>query len=399
MWFQSKAKRPPIPVENNSLQHAQVFHTLHEIPAEQWNRLTGDSFPFAEHAYLLALEDGRCVGADPGWEPRYLTLWEGDHLVGATYLYRKMNSNGEYIFDWDWANAYHRYGYPYFPKLTSAVPFTPATGPKLLVHSDAEHTKALQLELVKQALHLMRQEECSSLHFLFIPEDEVAIFEEAGMLTRHSFQFHWQNPGYSHFEEFLAALKSKRRKEILRERRQVKEQGLDIELLTGADIQPEHCQVMYQLYLTTIDKKWAIPYLSFEFFQQVFRSLSGQVVLLLARKEGEVVAGTINYHKGEHLYGRYWGCLEDFRSLHFELCYYRLIEYAIEQGITRFEAGAQGAHKIQRGFLPNLTYSAHWIEHPSFRRAIADFIEDEKKSIQKNVADNPELSPFKQPSC
>ena len=396
MWFRSKTDVSSTAFQTDSNLHQQVFHSLREVPPESWNRLIGDAFPFAEYDYLLALEEGHCVGIEPGWEPRYLTLWEGKQLQAACYLYRKTNSNGEYIFDWDWANAYQRYGQRYFPKLTSAVPFTPATGPKLLVAADASNPRELQRQLLASALELAQQEGCSSLHFLFIPAEEREIYEAAGLLLRHSFQFHWQNQGYVSFEDFLSRLRSKRRKEILRERRQVQEQGLEIILLRGEEIEPKLCRVMYDFYLTTIDRKWAMPYLSYEFFQYIFTHFRDQLVLALARKQGRWVAGTINYHKGPHLFGRYWGCRQDFRSLHFELCYYRLIEYAIEQGVQRFEAGAQGAHKIQRGFLPNLTYSAHWIAHPAFHRAIGEFIEEEKRSIQNNIEENPELSPYRQ---
>lgn len=396
MWFRSKTDVSSTALQTDSNLHQQVFHSLREVAPESWNRLIGDAFPFAEYDYLLALEEGHCVGIEPGWEPRYLTLWEGKQLQAACYLYRKTNSNGEYIFDWDWANAYQRYGQRYFPKLTSAVPFTPATGPKLLVSADASNPREFQQQLLASALELVQQEGCSSLHFLFIPAEECEIYEAAGLLLRHSFQFHWQNQGYGSFEDFLSRLRSKRRKEILRERRQVQEQGLEVILLRGEEIEPRLCRVMYDFYLTTIDRKWAMPYLSYEFFQYIFTHFRDQLVLALARKQGRWVAGTINYHKGPHLFGRYWGCRQDFRSLHFELCYYRLIEYAIEQGVQRFEAGAQGAHKIQRGFLPNLTYSAHWIAHPAFHRAIGEFIEEEKRSIQSNIEDNPELSPYRQ---
>lgn len=396
MWFRSKTDVSSTALQTDSNLHQQVFHSLREVAPKSWNRLIGDAFPFAEYDYLLALEEGHCVGIEPGWEPRYLTLWEGEQLQAACYLYRKTNSNGEYIFDWDWANAYQRYGQRYFPKLTSAVPFTPATGPKLLVAADASNPRELQQQLLASALELVQQEGCSSLHFLFIPAEEREIYEAAGLLLRHSFQFHWQNQGYGSFEDFLSRLRSKRRKEILRERRQVQEQGLEVILLRGEEIEPKLCRVMYDFYLTTIDRKWAMPYLSYEFFQYIFTHFRDQLVLALARKQGRWVAGTINYHKGPHLFGRYWGCRQDFRSLHFELCYYRLIEYAIEQGVQRFEAGAQGAHKIQRGFLPNLTYSAHWIAHPAFHRAIGEFIEEEKRSIQSNIEDNPELSPYRQ---
>ncbi len=396
MWFRSKTDVSSTALQTDNNLHQQVFHSLREVAPESWNRLIGDAFPFAEYDYLLALEEGHCVGIEPGWEPRYLTLWEGKQLQAACYLYRKTNSNGEYIFDWDWANAYQRYGQRYFPKLTSAVPFTPATGLNLQVAADSSNPRELQQQLLASALELVQQEGCSSLHFLFIPAEEREIYEAAGLLLRHSFQFHWQNQGYGSFEDFLSRLRSKRRKEILRERRQVQEQGLEVILLRGEEIEPKLCRVMYDFYLTTIDRKWAMPYLSYEFFQHIFTHFRDQLVLALARKQGRWVAGTINYHKGPHLFGRYWGCRQDFRSLHFELCYYRLIEYAIEQGVQRFEAGAQGAHKIQRGFLPNLTYSAHWIAHPAFHRAIGEFIGEEKRSIQSNIEDNPELSPYRQ---
>lgn len=396
MWFRSKTDVSSTAPQTNSNLHQQVFHSLREVTPESWNRLIGDAFPFAEYNYLLALEEGQCVGIETGWEPRYLTLWEGKQLQAACYLYQKTNSNGEYIFDWDWANAYQRYGQRYFPKLTSAVPFTPATGPKLLVAADASNPRELQQQLLASALELAQQGGCSSLHFLFIPTEEREIYEAAGLLLRHSFQFHWQNQGYGSFEDFLSRLRSKRRKEILRERRQVQEQGLEVILLQGEEIEPRLCRVMHDFYLTTIDRKWAMPYLSYEFFQYIFTHFRDHLVLTLARKQGKWVAGTINYHKGPHLFGRYWGCWQDFRSLHFELCYYRLIEYAIEQGVQRFEAGAQGAHKIQRGFLPNLTYSAHWIAHPVFHQAIGEFIEEEKRSIQGNIENNPELSPYRQ---
>ncbi len=359
----------------------KIFNSLKEISSLEWSSLIGDHFPFSEYDYLLAMEKGGCVGKRTGWNPCYLTLWQSQKLIGAIYLYLKSDSYGEYIFDWSWAHAYMQHGFNYYPKLVSAVPFTPATGNKILVHPEVD-PQQVQTILLKSVLKLTKEWYCSSLHFLFIPEEEVPIFEKAGFIVRHSSQYHWKNRGYADFETFLKTLKGKRRKEILRERRQVREQGIHIHVLTGESLRDEHVRIMYEFYLSTIYKRGAIDYLSLDFFRHVFFKMKDKLVLILAQSEGNWVAGTINYHKGHSLYGRYWGCLEEFRSLHFELCYYQTIEYAIAHKIALFEAGAQGGHKIQRGFLPEITYSAHWIQHPGFRSAISEFVQEEKKAIQ-----------------
>ncbi len=372
----------------------KIFDTLQEISPHSWSQLIGQHFPFAEYHYLLAMEKGRCVGRKAGWIAKYLTAWENEQLIGAIYFYIKDNSYGEYIFDWGWANAYAENGFHYYPKLLSAVPFTPATGNKILVHPDSNYETVSNI-LLETILQFTSEWQCSSLHFLFIPEIEIPVFEQAGFLIRHSHQYHWKNRNYSEFDEFLNVLKGKRRKEILRERRKVEEHGIEIEVLTGEQLTLEHCQVMYEFYLSTIYKKGAIDYLSYEFFADVFTHMKEYIILMLARSEDRWVAGSINYYKGNCLYGRYWGCLEEFKHLHFELCYYQAIEYAIKHGIELFEAGAQGPHKIQRGFLPEMTYSAHWIEHPGFRVAISDFLEREKIAIATSFQHSEKHMPYR----
>ena len=376
------------------MMELKIFNTLRDIPKSEWSLLIGDHFPFSEYDYLCAMEMGGCVGKRTGWMPCYLTLWESQKLIGAIYLYLKSDSYGEYIFDWSWAHAYMQHGIDYYPKLVSAVPFTPATGNKILIHPQAD-SRQVQAILLKTVLKLTEEWQCSSLHFLFIPATEVPIFEKNGFIVRHSSQYHWKNRGYADFDNFLRTLKGKRRKEILRERRQVREQGIKIHVLTGNALQEEHSGIMYEFYLSTIYKRGAIDYLSPDFFRRVFLDMKDQVVLVLARSEGSWVAGTVNYHKGNGLYGRYWGCLEEFRSLHFELCYYQTIEYAIAHKIALFEAGAQGGHKVQRGFLPEITYSAHWITHSGFRSAISEFVEEEKKEIQMGFQRGEAHMPYK----
>ncbi|MCP4298792.1 MAG: N-acetyltransferase [Proteobacteria bacterium] len=375
----------------------QILTTLKNIKPSQWNQLVSGDFPFSGYDYLRALEDGESVGKETGWDPQYLTLWEGEELVAATPLYLKNNSYGEYIFDWGWADAYHSHGMDYYPKLVSSIPFTPATGNKLLIHRKINAEEA-RLNLIQHSLDLTRKNNCSSLHYLFISKDEIPSFSKSGLDIRHSFQFHWKNEGYKDFNEFLDLLKGKRRKEILRERRSIKEQNIEIHHFTGDQIQAEQIQRIYNFYLSTTYKKGAIDYLTGRFYDKVYRSMKDQMLIILAKLEGRWIAGTINYFKGKNLYGRYWGCSEERKNLHFELCYYQPIEFAIKNNITLFEAGAQGGHKLQRGFLPELTYSAHWIEHPAFRKGVSNFIEEEKASIQHSFAQTRAHWPYKSPS-
>ena len=367
---------------------------MRAVSSAQWSELTGTNFPFTDHDFLSALEETDCVGEESGWLPCHLTLWNNGSLHGALCLYEKYNGYGEYIFDWGWAQAYERHGLNYYPKLVSAVPFTPATGRKLLVHPDADIFPVRKI-LLKEALLSMRRRNCSSLHFLYITAEELPVFDSMGFMIRHSFQFHWKNNNYQDFDQFLSTMKGKRRKEILRERRQIKEQMITVSVLQGNEITREHMHQMFQFYITTISRKWGHPYLSLEFFYRIHETMLRRLVLIFAYADGDCVAGTINFHKGNCLYGRYWGCKGNYRSLHFELCYYQPIEFAIRNRISLFEAGAQGEHKIQRGFLPELTYSAHWVEHPGFRSSISDFLEEEKAAIRQGIKAFKPHSPYR----
>ncbi len=365
------------------------------ISSSDWNSVNLTDFPFTEHSFLSSLEESDCVGIESGWVPIHITLWDKKRLIGALCLYEKNNSFGEYIFDWAWANAYENNGMHYYPKLVSAIPFTPATGRKLLFRC-SKHSFEVQKKLLYEAIRKMRERGCSSLHFLFVDKDEISIFEKMGFIIRHSFQFHWKNNNYKSFEDFLATLKRKRRKEILRERNLIKKQMIKIEILEGDDIVPEKIMNMYQFYLSTIYKKWGQSYLTEDFFKNIYKKMRDRLVLILAYDSGgDCVAGSINFKKGKNLYGRYWGCKRDYKGLHFELCYYQQIEYAIQKRIMLFEAGAQGDHKINRGFMPEITYSAHWLENENFRYSISKFVEKEKIAISNGFKEFGPHSPFK----
>lgn len=341
----------------------------------------------------MALEDSGSVGAATGWVPQYISAWCEERLVGASVVYVKSNSYGEYIFDWDWAKAYQRYGIPYYPKLTASVPFTPATGPKFLLAPMIERAPVINA-LITASLNLMQRQGCSSLHYLFIPSQDLAYFETKPFLIRHSFQYHWHNEGYSSFDDFLAKLKPKRRKQIVRERTQLQAANVRIAWLSGAQLTGDHADLFYGFYLGTIEKMSAIPYLTLDFFKAVFKTMSEHIALVLAFEDDTAIAGALYFKKGSNLFGRYWGASKDVRNLHFELCYYQPIAWSIANGIQRFEAGAQGEHKIARGLLPELTYSAHWIEQPDFRRAIATFIDDEKAGIERYFTETKPHHPF-----
>jgi uncharacterized protein len=364
-----------------------------------WRALEPRDFPFFDLEFLRALERSGSIGGASGWAPVYLVCRDekdGGRILGALCLYLKTDSYGEYIFDWEWARAYERHGLPYYPKLVAAVPFTPATGPKLLVRPDADRA-AVTRALLDAAQSLAGELRVSSSHALFLPEREVGDFAQQGFAVRHSLQFHWRNHGYCAFSDYLGALISKRRHQIKRERRQLRDDGLIIERLTGDDLGKDRAAAMYRFYVGTLDKKWGVPYLNEAFFYEVFRTMGNRILLVLARDElsRHPVAGALFFFKGRSLYGRYWGTAEERRNLHFELCYYQGIEFAIERRLVLFEAGAQGEHKLARGFLPTLTYSAHQIRHLGFRRAIERYIAEEKELLAGAMAAYAEHDPYK----
>jgi uncharacterized protein len=375
--------------------HAKRFSGVGRVSKAAWREIEPPDFPFFDFAFLRALERSGSVGGASGWEPVYLLCKDGDHLRGALPLYLKTDSYGEYVFDWEWAHAYREHGLPYYPKLVAAVPFTPATGPKLLVRHDEAERAAVTRALLDAAADLADELGVSSSHALFLPERDLAAFTEYGFAVRHSLQFHWRNRGYGSFSDYLEALTSKRRSQIRRERRQL--EGLTIERLTGEALDEELAAIMYRFYLGTYDRKWGFPYLTSTFFSEVFRTMRDRVLFVLARNEQtrRPVAGALYFFKGRSLYGRYWGAAEERRNLHFELCYYQGIEFAIERRFELFEAGAQGEHKLARGFLPTLTYSAHEIRHPGFRHVIEQYIARERELLAGTLAEYARHDPYR----
>ena len=375
--------------------------TLAELDAAAWNSLSPPHFPFADFAHLVALERNGCVGPRAGWLPFAATARASGRLVGAMPFYLKNNSYGEFIFDHAWARAYEANGISYFPKLVVAVPFTPATGQKILT-TDAHDAASLGLDvndirkaLLEQALTVAYATRCSSAHVLYVPPEDLLFFEKEGWIVRHSFQYHWKNEAYGTFESFLAALTKKRRTQMVLERRQLaSEPGISLETREGDDLTAEDAHFLAKLYADTNLRDGSLVCLNDAFFAEIFQTMKKNIVLFVAKRDGERVAAAINFRKGNRLYGRYWGCTEEIRNLHFELCYYRAIEYAIESNLEAYEAGAQGEHKIPRGFVPTLTYSAHKVFHPAFREAIANAVEAEKHDISVLFAEYAEHSPY-----
>jgi predicted N-acyltransferase len=376
---------------------ASVIDRIEAVPAADWDACAGGGNPFLRHAFLKALEDSASVGRKTGWLPQHLILSDESGAVqAAAPMYVKGHSQGEYIFDHGWADAYERAGGQYYPKLQVAVPFTPVPGPRLLARGgDPEVREAL----IGALRSFGEQSKLSSLHVTFCTEEEAAAMGEAGFLHRIGVQYHFDNLGYQSFDDFLGALSSRKRKSIRKEREQVKDYGLTIRALSGAEITPRHWDAFFAFYMDTGDRKWGRPYLTRRFFDLLGQSMPENVVLMFAEKDGEPVAGALNLRGADCLYGRNWGCLEEYKFLHFELCYYQAIDYAIEHRLARVEAGAQGEHKIQRGYLPVTTHSAHWIAERSFRAAVADFLERERRVIRQEIAGLSEYSPFRKSDC
>ncbi|WP_085899862.1 GNAT family N-acetyltransferase [Kiloniella majae] len=383
----------------------EVHPGINTIPPEAWDRCARndapDNNPFISHAFLSALEESESVCAETGWQPQHLTIM-GDNgtIVACAPLYLKSHSYGEYVFDWSWANAYERAGRAYYPKLQSAVPFSPVTGKRLLIApTTPEETKELRLALINAMLQILQQYEASSLHLTFTTEQEWHELKAAGLLARTGMQYHWENNGYQSFDDFLSALSSRKRKAIRKERREAHSHGLEIKTLTGDDLTSEICDQFYQLYLNTVDKKYAHDYLNRDFFQLLGSKLASKVILSTAWDQSYaspiMVAGALNLVGGDTLYGRNWGSHGHYPNLHFELCYYQAIDYAITHGLKRVEAGAQGEHKIQRGYLPTKTYSLHGISDPNFRDAIARFLQSENSAVDREIEMLCELGPFK----
>jgi predicted N-acyltransferase len=369
---------------------AKVLGSVGELPAGEWDALTGGGNPFVSHAFLKALEDSGSVGGHSGWTSAPIVIEGSDGtLAGALPAYLKQHSQGEYVFDHAWADAWHRAGGEYYPKLQIAVPFTPATGPRLLTR----HAE-LHLPLLRAAEVLCRDNGLSSAHATFIEPDQVAAFENAGWLLREDIQFHWENRGYSSFDEFLGALSSRKRKDIRKERAKAQE-GVEIRLLTGDELRDEHWDAFWAFYQDTGARKWGRPYLTRQAFTLFGETMADRVLLVLAFLDDEPIAGALNFIGSEALYGRYWGARVDKPFLHFELCYYQAIDAAIALGLSRVEAGAQGGHKLARGYEPVRTVSAHHIVHPGLRAAIAEYLERERAGIAQDQLWLGERTPFR----
>jgi uncharacterized protein len=350
--------------------------------------------PFVSHEFLSALEESKSATARRGWQPQHLVAESESGIVGAVPCYLKSHSRGEYVFDWGWADAYERAGGDYYPKLQVSVPFTPATGPRLMVRSgtDAQRVRAGLAAGLKE---LCRLRGASSVHATFMPAEEWDLLGARGFLQRTDQQFHWENAGYGTFEEFLAALASRKRKIIRRERREAAEPGISFHWLTGSELTEAVWDTFFAFYMDTGSRKWGRPYLTRAFFSAVSRSMRERILLVVAKRAGRMIAAALNFIGGEALYGRHWGAAEHHPFLHFEVCYYQAIEFAIAHKLKRVEAGAQGEHKLARGYLPVTTYSAHYIADPALRRAIADFLCHERACVAAAGSELTQLAPFR----
>lgn len=379
----------------NSLS-LKIIDQISDVKADDWDQCVGPDAPFSRHAFLSALEESGSVASKTGWHPQHLLLLDekDQKLWGCCPAYLKSHSYGEYVFDWSWADAYERAGGNYYPKLQSAIPFTPVTGQRLLLHPDAgiEHQKMLLSALITRAQNL----QISSLHITFPTQQEWQLCTDMGLLGRIGHQYHWENQNYADFGGFLDQLTSRKRKTIRKERQAVLNQGIRFEQLTGQNLSQDHWDAFYAFYLDTSGRKMGHSYLNKRFFDLLGQHMADDILLVLARNaQDDIVAGALNIKGSETLYGRYWGCLEDYKFLHFETCYYQAIDFAINQKLKRVEAGAQGHHKIQRGYLPVETYSAHWIADPSFKRAVDDFVQHDQKLNEREMNELATYSPYK----
>jgi len=349
--------------------------------------------PFTTYRFLKALEDSGSVGAGTGWQPLYLSAALDGQVIGCAPMFGKSHSQGEYIFDHNWAHAYERAGGRYYPKLQVAVPFTPVTGRRLLLKPGYEELAASAL--VEGAIEVAEANNISTLHLTFCTEAEAAAGARMGLFRRSSTQFHWENDGYASFDDFLGHLSSRKRKNIRKERARAGDFGGQIRMLTGDGIEPHHWEAVWEFYQDTGARKWGTPYLTRKFFHIAHETLRDDILLILAERDGVPIAGALNFIGREALFGRYWGCREDHPCLHFELCYYRAIDFAIAHGLATVEAGAQGEHKLARGYLPVTTHSLHWVRDPGFARAIGEYLEAERRAIDRDMEILTSYGPFR----
>ena len=388
-------------MSDNSIS-IKVVKSISELDREEWNSCaifySADGLdkiedPFISYDFLDALEKSKSVGENTGWLPYHLAAIRKNKLIGAVPLYLKSNSQGEYIFDYNWAHAFERAGGRYYPKLQISVPFTPVTGRRLLVSKNAPSQTASLL--LQSAIELCEKNNLSSLHTTFCSKQEFELGQKLGMLGRVSQQFHWLNNGYGNFGDFLNALSSRKRKNINKERLKANNFGGELEILTGSKIKKDHWNYFWEFYQDTGIKKWGTPYLTRQFFDQIHETMRSKILLILAKKEGNYIAGALNFIGSDTLFGRYWGCIEDYPFLHFEVCYYRAIEFAIAHGLKKVEAGAQGEHKLARGYVPTETFSLHWIAEEGFSKAVEEYLISEKDAVKRDIKILSHFTPFK----
>ena len=372
-----------------------IIGAIKETTPDEWNALAGNDNPFLRFEFLSALETHNCVGERYGWIPQHITVRDDDsNLIGAVPLYIKDNSYGEFVFDWGWADAYHRSGIEYYPKLVCSIPYTPASGPRLLIDTSVDYTKVADT-LISAALSHATNLNVSSLHWLFTTEKDSQQLSKHGLMKRLGCQFHWNNNKYESFDHFLQTLTHGKRKNIKQERRRVKESNVEIEILDGHQASESHWATFHRYYESTFMKLGGYATLSQSFFQEVGQTMPNNIMLVMAKHEGDYIASALSFRGSNTLYGRHWGCEKEINSLHFEACYYQGIEYCIEHGLKRFEPGAQGEHKISRGFLPTPTYSMHWIADPIFKKAIQEFLDHETVGMNNYINQLQLHSPFK----
>ena len=368
---------------------ASVISSLSDVSAPDWNRLAGGN-PFLSHAFLDALHASGSAAAETGWQPQFLVIHDGAELAAAMPLYVKSHSYGEYVFDWAWADAYHRNGVEYYPKLLSAIPFTPVTGSRLMARDASARTALLDFLRGQQQAAGM-----SSTHVLYPPEEEALALQEAGFMLRSGVQFHWLNQGYASFDDFLQTLEHKKRKNIRAERRKVREAGITLRQVRGAVATEADWRFFHRCYGNTYAEHRSSPYLNLDFWLRIARSMPQHLLLVVAERDGQPVASSLVVHTADTLYGRYWGAMEHIPCLHFEVAYYQPLEFCIANGIGTFEGGAQGEHKMARGFLPQKTWSAHWLAHPAFSDAVERFLERETGGIDAYLDELNERMPFR----
>jgi uncharacterized protein len=360
----------------------KIVKSLNKISTNEWNNLKNENIPFIKHEFLSGLEKYKCL-EHQGWYPCHILVEENKRIEGALPLYIKTNSIGEFVFDWSWAEAYQRTGRSYYPKLVSAVPFTPVTGPRFLIRRDCQNADAIRNQLHMAARQYAEQSGISGIHYLFPDESDRRQLRQQGLLLRCACQYHWYNNNYENFDHFLDGLNAKKRKQIKRERNKILDSGIDIEVLKGADITPDHWRNYYEFYVSTFYRKWGAPRFTLDFFQSLSRLMPDETLLIMAKHENEYIAGAFAMCGGDTLYGRHWGCSSRYRFLHFEICYYQTIDYCIRHGLKKLDAGVQGEHKISRGFVPVTTWSAHWIADDQFRPAIEQFLYQEKNYVKQ----------------